>query len=656
MIVGLFIRHYKIFKGMNFIPICNNKNEKYSMILGNNGVGKSSILEAMDTFFNNSNWNLTKDGKKDEALIAPIFLINKNEIKVEKAYKEVFEGISNYFWNVTKKENFNLTDKPYQDFFELKDRLKEKYSSENYYLILAGVQYSDRQNAFFTTFNKSVEEIISTFDSTNKIKGRILSKLKEFYSYIYIPVESKINDILKLENKEMQKLMNEDILEKIDMVLNKKSFIPNKGRNNRAKKSLIDIINVSLDGYLEGINSKISDIDKGYDFKRESGHKKNLTSLDVREKILEAYFIIRTLKKDNKDISQLSSGEQRIALIDMATAFLTGEKSKNKNIILAIDEPENSLHLSKCFSQIQRLSKLSENNQVILTSHWYGSLPITQRGMLNHLEKNFQTNKIDIKSFEFKNYFESRRGLPKDIMIKSYFELSSSILNSMRADGTNWIICEGSSDKLYIENYVGDNIKNLRTFAVGGCGNVRKLYQYLFIPFNEKSEDDDIKGKILLLVDSDETLNVLSVDSETNNKKMKIARLHLSEKKRKTCLNDLKANGEYCQTEIEDCLNPLLFYQAFKESISEHGTDMQKEGINYFELNIDVYGSRIKGENSILKLNDLAGQDLKKHLLEFIDESEPKNIIANRYIELLKQDEKKNVPELFEKITEFFCD
>ena len=74
----------------------------------------------------------------------------------------------------------------------------------------------------------------------------------------------------------------------------------------------------------------------------EAGNKKNLTAKDIREKILEAYFPLRTLKANNHRIEQLSSGEQRKAIIDVAYSILlaNGEKETERDIVLAIDEPE----------------------------------------------------------------------------------------------------------------------------------------------------------------------------------------------------------------------------------------------------------------------------------------------------------------------------
>ena len=67
-------------KNLNFIPLCNSVEEKLSIFIGDNGVGKSSILESLDTFFNGRNWNVTLGQKKDEAFIAPVFLLKKTRL------------------------------------------------------------------------------------------------------------------------------------------------------------------------------------------------------------------------------------------------------------------------------------------------------------------------------------------------------------------------------------------------------------------------------------------------------------------------------------------------------------------------------------------------------------------------------------------------
>ena len=81
MILGLFFRSYKCYKNAQFIPFAKNNLENLNVFIGNNGVGKSSILEALDTFFNNSEWTIHYDSNKKDAFVAPLFIYENDEAK-----------------------------------------------------------------------------------------------------------------------------------------------------------------------------------------------------------------------------------------------------------------------------------------------------------------------------------------------------------------------------------------------------------------------------------------------------------------------------------------------------------------------------------------------------------------------------------------------
>lgn len=66
MIAGVFLRNYKTYQGINYVPITDE--DKFCGLVGDNGIGKSSVLESLDTFFNGKPWNFNtvtkKSGKK----------------------------------------------------------------------------------------------------------------------------------------------------------------------------------------------------------------------------------------------------------------------------------------------------------------------------------------------------------------------------------------------------------------------------------------------------------------------------------------------------------------------------------------------------------------------------------------------------------------
>ncbi|WP_029837051.1 AAA family ATPase, partial [Vibrio parahaemolyticus] len=113
------------------------------------------------------------------------------------------------------------------------------------------------------------------------------------------------------------------------------------------------------------------------------------------------------LTKDGKHINSLSSGQQRLALMDVAMTLLSTNQM-NKQVILAIDEPENSLDSAHRFSQFSRLTELSEkyDHQLLLTTHWYGLLLRPSEGRLHFVSENGD-NAPKLNSYPLANLYDN---------------------------------------------------------------------------------------------------------------------------------------------------------------------------------------------------------------------------------------------------------
>src|SRR5690606_21418989 len=253
MILGLFLRNYKCYKGARFLSFSIDKPQNLNVFIGNNGVGKSSILEALDTFFNGREWTLHYDSKKSEAFVAPLFLYKKDMVKkmFTKTGVQSIEIISDSLWEILM--NSNSSFKSYEAFFELRDNL---------------TQYRETHCLF--TFSKIYSSPRISFPFDKYIKGNLklngvdtalnfASKLKEEFTnnvtYLYIPVETSISEFLRLETKELQDLMNVDIKQNISKALNEKRITRSyTGAANRNKKiSLMDIINENLENFVNDV-------------------------------------------------------------------------------------------------------------------------------------------------------------------------------------------------------------------------------------------------------------------------------------------------------------------------------------------------------------------------------------------------------------------
>lgn len=579
-------------------------------------------------------------------------MIEKKEIKkFDKEVQQLIPIVSEFFYDIELSSSVNY--KSYSNFFKHRDSLRTY--KDNYYLILCGHSpNSDLVDNIFITFNstlnKQIVEREPAFKDVKVLK-RVYDKFKlniiSQYSYQYIPVETSLNEFLRLESKGMQDLMSENIKERIENILIEKLPIE-AGRTK--KQSLLDIVNNDLEAFVDNVAKTIQCIDEKYDFEKEYKAKTKLTANHLTDIIVESFFSKRKLKRDSKPIENLSAGERKKALIDIAYAFLTQDEKSNQNIILAIDEPESSLHISMCYDQFNRLQELAKNYnvQLFIATHWYGALPIIDDGVLHHINSQ-DSDSTDIKQFSFSNYFSDRKGHPDDIQFKSYFDLVSSVISSLRLQEYNWMIVESEDDKKYIAKHLPDHIKNrIKFLPVGSSSVVSALYSYLYTPLFQGHDKKSFKGKVLCLIDTDiKGVNFLSEKSDIDGL-LRIRRLQLDK-------GDIRLATMDClvhyPTEIEEALIPEKFYEALSLVIAEKGDDLIRGNFSLFEFDSQARNSFIKGDDSIIyPSTEVVGNPkyLKDQIYEFINSH--KRDICNAYCHL----EISEKPKWINQVIEYF--
>lgn len=664
MIIGLFLKHIKAYKGINFVPI--GHTYKFVTYVGENGAGKSSILETLDSFFNNKSYPINKSALSDginttgnEPFVSPVFLIEKSKVR---SHKKQFDLLNQYFWNVQKTSLHASVQSSMKEFFELRDSLflDNDYSQDTHYLFVFGEQNLTSspkpyfgsfhgEEGFLLNFLELGSEVFLEMDTSEKKKNKInelrdelnqkvaqkewkniSSYLKELYSYVYFPVEIEVESFTKIETTEMQKIFDKRLRDEIETALTSVNFTNQGG------------INDSLDSFVLEIENIL-----GNQYCYDTGQRRNnsVTKSDIVNKILEVYFQKRILNKKNGSeltkVSELSAGEKRQALINLVYAFLKRNPDRERMVIIAIDEPENSLHTALCYDQFEKLKEVSELNQILITTHWYGFLPIVSEGLAHFL--NVAGNKISFETYNLYNYRSeiqaaiatSKNQIPSNFILKSTYDLVQSIFYSLKNDSPyNWIICEGISEKIYFEHFFADEIrtKRLRILPMGGQSKVIRLYKYLQNPISEER----CSGKVFCIIDTDQ-IRCEEINKGCNT--LSIRRLSNKGDSAHTALLTLD-NGDTSQTDIERALNPILFKTTI-EALTDNEDYQIKSTINP------------SGNSDFIR--NFKNVDLENYFKE--DEGNNKIVFAREYVKTCKRDDPLNemVPTWIAEIKRYFA-
>ena len=640
MIIGTIVRNVKTYSGINYIPLTFGQN--FCGLVGNNGIGKSSTLEALDCFFNGRQWNFNIIVKKSgftttRPHIVPIFMLNPDDISADNV--ALAKKLSDYVWGLEESDILSQNREHFKIFKEQTEILKREHNKDNTLLLPIGITHDNSVSLSFFNSKKLGELLVSGFEKSQqsmdddqvKILEPLKQELKGLIEYIYIPKDIDPENFTQLETKEIQSLMGETLIEIVE------KCVP---------QSKIQEINQDLNLFLDGLSSVLEE----YSFRTVGERQVNLRKYDVYKLIVETYFKIRKLHKKEGlhwlEISALSSGEKQKAIIELAYHFLKSYRTDTKKIVLAIDEPESSLHMSACFDQFNKLFEVSLLcKQLLFTTHWYGFIPTVEDGCVNVISKSEKGHLFDLVSVssyreEVKQAVRVSKGkLPYDIRLKSINDFTQSVVTSILTDEPyNWLICEGSSEKIYFEKYFVDikRAKKLRIIPVGGAAEIKRIYNNLQVAYEDFKKD--IQGKVILVSDTDTELVQYSTREELKN--LICFRIVNVEKERKTMLVRIDSNLVSPRTEIEDALNGKLFFETlleFQESYTELKNIIKdiknpSEDASYFSLDLSLSKQKI--------------------LEKFFNTDNNKFDFANKYVE--KINETYQIPEWIDNLKKLY--
>lgn len=577
MIVGIFLRHIKTYKGIHFIPLSDG--EKFCGLVGNNGIGKSTVLEALEKIFlQDKDWNINLGHNKSTddnnvPYIVPVFLIEKTKIDLTAEELELVNLIDESLKTIQASNlpsRFHGTRETSNHFNTLNTSISDR---DNYYLLPLGITLNNKKSvSVFDGYlkQKYTELHPDQTDLPYELFNPIFTKILEIYRYIYIPRELSAEEFSRLHNRQFEFLMGRSLQQTL---------------TENISSDTVTRINDSLDGIIKELEYDLV----SYTYKTNNDVRQTkLKRVDINNLIIEAYFNIRSMHLKVNDsssmaLTKLSSGEKQKAILDIASSMLkkNSDSNQDKYVIFGFDEPESSLHISACFDMFQNLYEITSYcSQVLFTTHWYGYIPSVIKGNTVILSKgNDTTHKFDfINITKYREQTriistQSRNQLPFSIQLKSINDLVQAIIyGSMSDNPFNWLICEGSSEKVYFSHYFSDLIENsrLRILPVGGYSEVKKLYNHLAIAFEDFKHE--MNGKVFLVCDTDSSLdsNISYIKNDTQHPKLRYRRLINNEINENTELVSINSTVSSNPTVLEDALNAETFLKVLDQKVEQY--------------------------------------------------------------------------------------
>lgn len=395
----VYIENFRGYYGENEIDFEDNIN----IIIGKNDVGKSTILEALEIFFNDQkpeNDDLNKKASKGNGNISISceFDINEEEKNIVIDSTHPINLAEEYLLTENQtlkiKKVFNSNDGKVSG-------TPKKYICCNYPDKYAQTPLVLRKISALKTELESNKNQIEDYENINKtISGEIRKALYNLFNKELTNVEI---DMTKEDMK--------DISEKINDWL-PLYFVFKSDRKNTDKDSEVqNPLQIAMKSFMkeENIQNKLKEIEdevREYISKigeetiekfNEMNSELNINlSTSLEKKPWESIFGFSIVGDDEIPLNKRGSGFRRLILLSYFRAESERIlKNKNSNnIIYAIEEPETSQHPNFQKMIIETLEQISENEkyQILITTHTPEMVKLIDLNNIILLEKDICGN------------------------------------------------------------------------------------------------------------------------------------------------------------------------------------------------------------------------------------------------------------------------
>lgn len=523
------IKNFKTFSHDGIIFSFNN----LTTLIGENSVGKSNILEALDLFFNFSKTKISFKSFHHDNYLKPIIIeltfdkLNENELKTFKSHLDENNNlvITQYIEAISTDEEKSLEQVAVEeiDFVESKHGTKFQPAAEYDWTVINDDKLPTKTNLkawwkkelkvgefdFKSLFDSAAEPTQEVYVEKLKLlwndhsesipQERVTgdekmlgwkSKLKaNLPKYFYIPAIKNVADDLKntkssalgeligwLSNSVSKEIKEEFKVESEKLVGALLKKIDDDGTGN----SKIGAINKAL-------NENIGfDIGCTLELKFGSPEIEDIVFPQPKVFAQDGYY---------SEITEKGHGVQRLALFSLLRTYNTfdfGKSTTERNMIIGIEEPEIYLHPPLKRSTYSLLRKISEgNDQVLYCTHDSLFLSVEYSDEIRLFRKSDgkapTTSVYEFSVQKIIDFYKKTYGVTVDEMsIRHRF---FHIIDESKNEGffaKKIILIEGDTEKYALPNYFlakGFDL-DVNRIAIISAGSVDNI-AYLLLIFNE---------------------------------------------------------------------------------------------------------------------------------------------------------------------------
>jgi len=450
----LILENFRCFYGAIEIPI-----DDFTVFIGKNDQGKSTILEAIDIFIyegkgvvrideNDLNFKAKQEGK-EYFKIGIIFKDLPNDLIIDAT-------------NPTNLEDeFLLNEDKFLEIWRTYKKDKLSYTSIKCYHPVNDEFLRNLMNKKINELQKYVEENNIDISNIDKRKSADLRKvIRDFYK------NRDKNLIMESDEIKIDEEGLKDIWQKLFKYIPIYALFHSDRKNIDQDDEIQDPLKIKIEEIFKDnliidtlnsignqVNNEIKNIASAI-FEKFNELTKNSLGIKIEPDIpeitslkwKEVYKNIKFKTDDDIPLNKRGSGIRRIILL---SSFLADKEkttiTDNTHIIYAVEEPETSLHPDLQKIMINTLKEISEkgNYQILISTHSPALIRLFETSSIRYVEKDNNGNGI-VKEFS-----------------ESVFDKIIENLGLLPNIGKVVICVEGKTDEEFLKN-INQNIIELK--------------------------------------------------------------------------------------------------------------------------------------------------------------------------------------------------